>query len=299
MTATGAPLPVIVNAGGGTAASAGDRLAGQLERAFAATGRPIALHLVDGKGLAAALERHAGAPRVVVGGGDGTLATAAGIVARNGGELAILPLGTRNHFARQLGIPLDYQAAARLAVTGPARLVDLGEAGGRVFINNFSAGAYVEVVRDREHSALPKAAATILASWRALRNLRSRRFDLVLDGKPFPVDTPLLVIGNNRYEVSEGHPGVRKALDDGQLSCYAVAPLSRAALVAAALRILVARPRMHRDFVLDRLAREVRIEGAGRQLEAALDGERTSFDLPLTIRILPRALAVVAPPDRG
>jgi diacylglycerol kinase family enzyme len=295
MSATGAALPVIVNARGGTAVSAGKGLAGQLESAFAATGRSIALELVDGNGLSAALERHAGAPRVVIGGGDGTLATAAGIVSRNGGELAILPLGTRNHFARQLGIPLDCDGAARLAVTGLARFVDLGEAGGRVFINNFSAGAYVEVVREREHSALPKAAATLLASWRALRSLRSRRFALAIDGEPCPVDTPLLFVGNNRYEVSEGHLGERRALDDGMLSCYAVAPLSRGALVAAALRILVARPRMHRDFVLDRLAREVRIGGSGEALEAALDGERASFRLPLTIRILPRALSVVAP----
>ena len=145
----GLPLPVIVNAAGGTASRAGEGLRGQIEAAFAAAGRPIALELVAGEDLPAALDRHAGAPRVAVGGGDGTLATAAQALSRRGGELAILPLGTRNHFACQLGVPLDLAGAARLAATGKARQVDLGDAGGRVFINNLSAGAYVELVRER------------------------------------------------------------------------------------------------------------------------------------------------------
>ena len=293
------PLPVIVNAAGGTASRAGEGLREQIEAAFAAAGQPIALELVDGDKLSAALARHATGARVVVGGGDGTLATAAEVVSRAKGELAILPLGTRNHFAGQLGVPSDLTAAAALAAAGNARQVDLGQADARVFINNLSAGAYVELVREREASRLPKWLATIPATWGTLRKLRARRFDLTIDGDSNPVLTPLLFIGNNRYEVSEGRPGERAALDDGLLSVYAVAPLPRTALVAAALRTLVARPRMYRDFTLDRTAHEVRVEGPGTTLEAALDGERVKFDLPLTIRIVPRALAVVSPPKSG
>jgi len=290
-----APLPVIVNAAGGTASRAGDGLRQQIEAAFAAAGRTIALELVDGGELAAALARHAKSPRIVVGGGDGTLATGAESAWRNRSELAILPLGTRNHFACQLGVPPDLEGAATLAVHGRATPVDLAEAGGQVFINNLSVGAYVDQVRAREASPLPKLLATIPATWLTLRKLRSRPFELVIDGETATIRTPLLFIGNNRYEVEDGRPGERTSLDDGLLSAYAVAPLSRAALIAAALRTLAGRPRMHRDFALDRTAREVRIEGPGAALEAALDGERCRFDLPLTIRIRPRALAVVAP----
>jgi diacylglycerol kinase family enzyme len=290
-----APLPVIVNAAGGAASRAGADLRKQLEAAFAAAGQPIALELVEGKDLADTLSRHANAPRIAVGGGDGTLGTAAALVAEADGELAILPLGTRNHLARQLGIPLDLNDAARLAVDGAVRKVDLGEAGDRVFVNNLSAGAYVDLVRLREASRLPKLLATIPATWRTLRRLRSRSFELTVDGERATIRTPLLFTGNNRYEVEEGRPGERAALDDGLLSVYAVAPLPRSALVAAALRTLIARPRMHRDFVLDRTAREVVIEGPGEWIEVALDGERCRFDLPLTIRIRPRALAVVTP----
>ena len=88
-------------------------------------------------------------------------------------------------------------------------------------------------------------------------------------------------------------------LDGGRLWCYAVAPLSRLGFLSAALRLLVGRPRMHRDFVLDRLAHTVRIDPGGKSLEVALDGERTRFDLPLAIRVLPGALAIVAPPPHG
>jgi diacylglycerol kinase family enzyme len=292
-------LPVIVNAAGGAAGRAGDKLREQIEAAFAAANQAIALELVDGGGLAGALARHAEAPRLVVGGGDGTLATAAQAVAAAKGELAILPLGTRNHFACQLGVPADLQAAARLAATGTARRVDLGRADDRAFINNFSAGAYVDLVRAREASALPKLLATVPAAWRTLRDLRSRRFDLSLDGEARPVRSPLLFVGNNRYEVDEGRLDERASLDDGLLSVFAVAPLSRAALVFAALRTLVSRPRVHRDFALDQTAREVRIDGPGASLEVALDGERVRFDLPLTLRIAPRALAVVSPPQSG
>jgi diacylglycerol kinase family enzyme len=158
-----------------------------------------------------------------------------------------------------------------------------------------SVGAYVDLVRAREASPLPKLLATVPATWRTLRKLRSRSFELSLDGKSRPIRTPLLFVGNNRYELEEGRPAERATLDDGLLSLYAIAPLSRSALLAAALRTLIGRPRMHRDFVLDETARELRIDGPGAKIEIALDGERCRFDLPLTVRIRPGALAVVTP----
>jgi len=289
------PLPVIVNVAGGAAGRAGADLGDQLKSAFTAAGSAIALELVEGDKLEAALARHSAARRVVVGGGDGTLATAATALAQRDGELAILPLGTRNHLARQLDIPLGLEEAAKLAVEGRAERIDLGAAADRVFVNNLSVGAYVDLVRVREASPLPKLLATVPATWRTLRKLRSRSFELTLDGTSRSIRTPLLFVGNNRYEVEEGKPAERTALDDGLLSVYAIAPLPRTALLAAALRTLIGRPRMHRDFVLDETAHEIRIDGPGARIEIALDGERCRFDLPLTIRIRPQALAVVTP----
>jgi diacylglycerol kinase family enzyme len=289
-------LPVIVNRSGGTARRAGDALAARIEAAFSAAGQAIALELVDGGEVSEAIRRHRAAPRVVVGGGDGTIATGAQLLAERGGELAILPLGTRNHFARQLGVPLELEAAAVLAMSGRAERVDLAEAGNRVFINNASAGAYVDLVQEREATRLPGVLALGYGAVLALMRLRSRRFTLAIDGERQTIATPLLLFGNNRYEVREGNPIERTSLTDGFLSCYAVAPLSRTALIAAALRILVGKPRMHSDFVLDRMAREAIIEGSG-ELAITLDGERCHLPLPLTLRIRPCALAVVPGPE--
>jgi diacylglycerol kinase family enzyme len=180
---------------------------------------------------------------------------------------------------------------------GSARPVDLGDAHGRVFINNASAGAYVDLVHERERSRLPGVLALVQGAARALAKLRSRSFTLVIDGRRRSISTPLLFVGNNRYQVPDGKPAQRAALDDGELSVYAVAPLSHAALVAAALRILAGRPRMHRDFSLDCVAREATIEGAG-EIDITFDGERCRMALPLTLRTRPKALKVVQPPPR-
>lgn len=289
-----APLPVIVNRAGGTARRAGTRLETQLHAAFEAVGQPITVELIEGEGLEAALRKHAASPRLVIGGGDGTLATAAHIVARNGGELALLPLGTRNHFARQLGIPLNLEKAAALAASGTARQVDLGDANGRTFINNASAGAYVDLVHERDRSPLPGAVGLAYGAVQALRKLRSRTFELAVDGEQRTVATPLLFIGNNRYQVPDGNPAQRASLTDGELSVFAVARLTRLSLLMASLRILVGKPRMHRDFALNRLAKEVIIHGTG-SIDITFDGEACRMPLPLALRIRPQALAVVQP----
>lgn len=288
------PLPVIINRSGGTARRLGEALADRVEQAFAAANTPIVLELAEGDALVAALRKHAGAPRFVIGGGDGTVASAAHVAAEHGAELALLPLGTRNHFARQLGVPLDLRQAALLAASGTARPVDLGEAGGRSFINNASAGAYVDLVHERESTRLPGILGLAYSAALALNRLRSRNFVLRIDGERRAVATPLLFVGNNRYQVPDGNPTERASLTEGQLSVFAVAPLGRLSLLMAALRFLRGRPRMHRDFAVNRTAREVIVEGEG-ELEITFDGERCRMPLPLTLRIRPRALLVVQP----
>lgn len=289
-----APLPVIVNRSGGTASAKGDALGDAIEGAFADAGRSIALELVEGEDVAAAVKRHQGAVRVAVGGGDGTLGSAAGILAASASELAILPLGTRNHFAHQLGVPLDLAKAAKLAAHGRAVRVDLGEAAGRPFINNASLGAYAQLVREREKSALPKLPASAVAGWRVLRKLRPQSFDLEVDGRAECLRSAMLFIGNNFYEVLEGRPHERAALDDGVLSLFALAPLTRGGVVRAAMRVMLGRPDRGRDFALATTAREICVEGHG-ETEIALDGERVRLPLPLILKVRPRALKVVAP----
>ncbi len=287
---TQGPLPVVVNRSGGTASAKGDALSDELERAFAAS--QVKLDLVAGKEMEEAIDRYRDAVRVVVGGGDGTLGSAAGLLAGFGTQLGVLPLGTRNHFARQLGIPIDLEAAAHVSATGRVIEVDLGDAGGRTFINNASFGAYVELVREREKSSLPKWIASIGASWRVLRKLRPRRFNLVVDGEAMSVETSLLFVGNNRYQTSDGKLGDRAALDEGVLSVFALARMTRWRLVTTAARIALGKIDDARDFSIETTARELRIDGDG-EIGIALDGELTRLPLPLTLTIRPLALKVV------
>ena len=155
-----AAIPVLINRSGGTAAGMGEALADTVSVACAVAGFAIDLRLVDGADMAAAAAAVAGKPRVVVGGGDGTLGTAAAALVGGGSAMGILPLGTRNHLARDLGIPFDLDGAARLIADAPTRTIDLGRlgAGGeeRVFVNNASIGLYPALVRRREENPAPK-----------------------------------------------------------------------------------------------------------------------------------------------
>jgi len=287
-------LPVLINRTGGTAAALGDSLRAKVEEAFVATGRTIELELLDGADMAEAVRSHRGKPRVVVGGGDGTLGGAAAILANSPTALAILPLGTRNHLARQLGIPLDLEQAAAVAVDGQRRRIDLGSAGDRVFVNNASFGIYTRFVRQRDLVAGPKWFGSIPAAWHALRNMRAQHFTLEIDGAPRAIATPLLFIGNNQYSIEPGQFGERETLEDGELSIFAVAAQAPHNLIAFAARAVVGLAHPERDFAECANAAEVVIDGQG-WIEGAFDGELEWLPLPLTLRSLPRALGVVTP----
>jgi len=289
-------IPVIVNSSGGTASAQGDRLAERLNAGFVAAGMAIDLRLIDPGDLDHQLDRVTGAPLVVVGGGDGTLGRAAGVLARSGSTLGILPLGTRNHLAAQLGIPNDLDAAARVIAAGRRMRMDLGSAGGRVFINNASVGLYSRLVLARERMPGPKWLGTLPAAWHVLHRLHAQLLDLSIGGTRRSLRTPLLFIGNNRYALDRGRLGQRDSLADGELSFYAVAPRTPLQLLAMALRIMTGRADPARDFLALTSAPSARIGGTGR-MEIALDGEVDHLPLPLEFRCLPQALEVIVPED--
>lgn len=287
-------LPVLINRSGGTAAAFGDALEDRVREAFAATGATLDLRLMEGDEIADAVRTHAHAGIVAVGGGDGTMAAAASALARSHAALAILPLGTRNHLARQLGVPLDLAEAAQLAVGGQRRRIDLGQAGSRIFVNNASFGLYTRFVRRRDSARGPKWLGTLPAAWHVLRNMRAQYFPLRIDRQRITLSTPLLFIGNNPYSFESGHIGDRESLTDGELAVYAVAARQPRQLMGFALRALIGLARPERDFEHFTEAREVIIEGEG-WIEGAFDGELAQLPLPLRLRSLPNALGVVTP----
>ena len=293
-----APLPVIVNRGGGTAKALGDKLEAQIEAAFAAAGQPIALQLVEGAAIGRAIDKVAGAPVVAVGGGDGTLGHAASQLYGSGSALAILPVGTRNHLAKQLGLPAtgpaDLPEIARIIAAGKRTKIDLARAGTRIFVNNASIGIYTRLVRKRDRHWGPKWLATIPATFSVLRHLRDQHFTLSVDGTPQDLRTAMLFIGNNRYSLDSGSVGERTALDEGVMSLFAVAEKSVPSLIDFAIRAALGKADEARDFHVLSDARTVVIKRRHHDAVAvAFDGEVELMPVPLTFEILPAAIEVI------
>ncbi len=294
------PVPVLVNAGGGTARAAGERLRERVEAAFAGAGVGIALELLSGHEITRRARYLAGAPTVVVGGGDGTLGSAAGVLAGTETALGILPLGTRNHLAGELGIPADLAAAARLIGERPLRRIDLARVNGRAFVNNACVGFYPAMIRFRDVGGVPEGArlkklAAIPAALSALKRLRHHRLRLQVHGSDREVVTPMLFVGNNHYRLERGHVGERAALDDGQLSVFAIRGRHRVALLGFAARVLLGRADSERDFVTVADTPELLVAGRSRAVAVAIDGEVVRLAMPLRFTVEPRALTVVAP----
>jgi diacylglycerol kinase family enzyme len=233
---------------------------------------------------------------VVIGGGDGTLSSVAEVLVGGPKPLGILPLGTRNHFARDLGIPMELPAAVRVVAEGDLRLVDVGEVNGRLFLNNCSLGVYPDLVRDRETQEAEQCrrrwTATLSAGWRSLRRFRVSTVTLRVDGRVWRVTTPLVFVGNNRYETRLLALGRREVLDEGLLWVYVARNVSRFGIARLAARMVLGRLEQAEDF--EALATtELEVRTYRRHLRLAVDGEVIPMVSPLRCRVRPRALPVL------
>lgn len=292
-------LQVIVNKNGGAAAKKGDALIGELEKAFAQAGAKAEIAALDGKQIPEAIEAAARFGRVIVAGGDGTAAGAAQVLAGSDTELGLLPLGTLNHLARDLGIPPSLAEAGDVAVNGRPTKIDVGEVNGQVFVNNASIGLYPLMVRKREGlrraKGWPKWLSTVPAAFAVLERLPHHRLRLDWGKGERAIVTPLLFIGNNIYSLDRGEVGKRDALTDGKLSVYAIAHRRRAALIWFAIRALAGRAERSLDFETLGECETLTVSSSSGSIEIALDGELRRMDSPLEFRIRAGALTVITP----
>ena len=234
---------------------------------------------------------------IVAAGGDGTVNAVAAAVIDSDKILGVLPLGTLNHFAKDLDIPIDLQQAARTIISGHTMEVDVAEVNDRIFLNNSSLGLYPMIVREREkHQRLGfrKWPAFVWATIQALRRnpfleVRLRVKDELLDRT-----TPFVFVGNNEYAMDLFNIGARSRLDRGELSIYITHGTSRLKLIALALRAVVGRLRNDKDFLALR-SDEVEIHTARKRVRVAFDGEIEVMAAPLKYRIRSRALRVIVP----
>ena len=301
----------LINAAAGMKGGA-DRVAAA-RSALAAAGVDAEIEPTPGGEMEAAARRalEAGAGLIIAGGGDGTVSAVAGVVAGSGATLGVLPMGTLNHFARDLNFPPRLEHAAQLlAPPGPGsvvappvvRSVDVGEVNGRRFINNASIGLYPHIVsrRERQQERLGRNKWVALLAALAWVFRRYPLLKVVLDtgDRALPRMTPFVFIGNNRYEMSLLAPSGRSALDRGELGVYFTHRTGRFGLFRIAMRGLLGRLDQAQDFEAMCL-REVVIDTPKKTLRIALDGEVTRLTPPLHFRVLPGALRVVAPPEPG
>lgn len=248
----------------------------------------------------------AGAPRIAISGGDGTLASAAALVAGTGTEMAIIPGGTLNHFARDLDIPGDPVEAARVALTGRAIPVDVGRVNGQLFLNTSSVGAYVTFVRTRERleRRFGYVISSILAGIRILAGLHGFRVVLEVEGRDLVYRTPLVFVGVGERELKMPRLGARAANGRRGLHVFVVRGRHRARLLAFALAVATRGARGTRraertphldDFLVDRF----RIEMRRPRGNVAVDGEVRPMRAPLDFAVERDALRVVVSAEQA
>ena len=303
---------VVVNGGAGSVDEADDESEeAAIAEAFEAAGATAHVVVIAPEDLQGTVERlWAGDDRpdaVVIAGGDGTIGSAAGAAAEHDVVVAFLPLGTFNHFAKDLAMPMDLGEAAAAIVSGEVRSVDIAEVNGRTFVNNAVLGVYPTMVSIRERitdqRGWGKVRAVPVAAWQAMRTFPLHRLDLSGDGFGRQhVRTPLVFVGNGIYDNATGGVHRRADLTGGCLGVSVAHVVSRFGLVRMILRTLTAGSAKARELDVTETA-DLTVRSRGRHLRVGLDGEVARLETPLRFCSRPGALRVLAPapppPEQG
>ena len=290
-------VAIILNPGSGR--GSGDELAARLIGLFAAAGREATV-LVAGAGRSVTDQaRRAvdqGCRIAVAAGGDGTVNALVSALVGTDIPLGILPIGTLNHFAKDLRIPLDLEEAVQLVTHGVRRQVDVGEVNGAVFVNNSSLGVYPRIVALRSRWQATGLGKWVAALWASLTVLRRRPFMGVRIRTPDETllrRTPFVFVGNNEYRMAGIKAASRESLTGGRLAVYVMHAERRRSLVLLGWRVLLGG--VDRVPELELFLVEEAVIETRRRVGVALDGEVRAMAPPLTYRIRPLALTVMAP----
>ncbi|HYD17338.1 MAG TPA: diacylglycerol kinase family protein [Patescibacteria group bacterium] len=247
---------------------------------------------------AAVEQAHAAGQLIVAAGGDGTVNTVAALCVALKAPMGIIPMGTFNYFARDLGIPTEIGAAADLLATTPPRPVAVGLLQDRVFINNASFGKYAKIVRNREEDKARFGRYRIVALLSEIKSLyaRSRIFSVRVgaDSLEKRLRTTMIFAGINKVQME--NLGMARAEDASRLK-MAVAvlkPVGFLGMTRILLRGLFRRlPEDERVEVF--YTETFTVEGAADSISCVVDGEIVNLRMPLEFRLLQDGLQVVAP----
>ena len=233
----------------------------------------------------------------VVGGGDGSIHHVAQALVGTAGILGILPIGTVNHTARDLLIPVDWRQAFEIAVRGSVRQIDTGRINGIHFLNSVMVGVYPTLSGYREHfrSTHNKWLAYMRAARLALRQFHHVSLVLELDGRVETIRTQIFIVSINAYDLSTaGIVPLKSSLEDGRLSIYSFGFLSRMQFIRASAKFYRGKVTEVEGFRRVRTA-QLRIDFPRPQLRVSIDGELTDLAPPLQIAAVPASLLVRGP----
>jgi YegS/Rv2252/BmrU family lipid kinase len=298
-------IVVVTNASSGTAQD--ENVLEKLDGIIRDRGLDARIDICEEGGDLSKIARRAveeGTRLVVAAGGDGTINAVASEVIGSETTLGVLPLGTLNHFARDLGIPDELEKAVDILVEGRTMQIDVAEVNGKIFLNNSSLGLYPSIVKKREEQqerlGQSKWVAFVWALLIVLGRYPYHRIRLDADGRKIDATTPLVFIGNNVYCFDGLDIGKRDRLDAGTLSLYIMHDVGPFALLWMMIRALFGALASAERFEAVE-TNSVEIATSRSSIKVATDGEVTTMNPPLTYTIRPGALTVmapvVAPPD--
>ncbi|HEX7151754.1 MAG TPA: diacylglycerol kinase family protein [Thermoanaerobaculia bacterium] len=240
----------------------------------------------------------AGLRAFVVAGGDGSIHHVLQPLVHTDGVLGIIPIGSVNHFARDLQIPLDdWRAALDIALTGEVRQIDTAHVNGRYFLNSVMLGIYPTIshYRERFRSMHSKWRAYFRALRLALRAFPHVTLVVEIEGRVDTLSTQMFVVSVNTYDLGQaGIASPKTTLDDGRLSIYSLSFMNRWQFVRAAAKFFRGRIQDVPGFRRVR-TQQVRIDSARHKMKVSVDGELMELKPPLQITSVPASLLVRAP----
>lgn len=297
MTIDPATICVVTNPGSGR----NSRDAAAIDRAMAAFGPKVTLRRWSrDDDLDAFVQRIVaeGFSTIVAAGGDGTVMGVAHALMGSDANLAVLPLGTFNYFARGLGLPQEPEAAAQAILAGHPRRISVGTVNGQLFLNNASIGIYPTILQAREDIYARWGRSRIMAHWSVARMLvrfqRPMRMVLTADGQRQELRTPLVFVARSAFQLERFGLQGAQAISDDRFAVFVAHGGSRWTLFRLALRLALRRVQVGRDVELV-YAHELLAETAKRRPRVAFDGEKRRMLAPLTFRIEEHALSIIVP----
>lgn len=288
-------LIVIVNRKAGTARRLG-RV--RLLETLQVVNRPVQLLWLHPSELSSAIQKlvNDGVDEIAVGGGDGTINQAIQYLVDTEIVLFPLPLGTMNHFVKDLQLPTKLDEFLPLLNSTVSRQVDVGCVNNQYFLNNVSLGMYPLVVRYRSivrfSQLFPKVMATIYALLKVLLRHQSRRSYTWRTNKGEDIQSPMCLIANNYYEFDMTSLVHRKQLDDGSLMIIAPVDVKLPTLLEAILYAWTDQIEYARRLDV-RTVTDIVINTNSDYAHGVIDGELTKLSVPITLRTKRAALHVI------